>query len=422
MRRITIVAAVAAVLTGVFAAPAYAAAENKVWVDGTQLRYDYFTGAPPTHAVIRNSGETFTVDDAWGIVAGPGCWYSALPDGSVVSCTGITGYRIETGKEDDYVDVLLSGTHTNDRGVILVGAGNDTVWGGNGGEKILGQDGDDFLVGWGSGGTGFNLISGGPGADRIIGGATGNDIVYYDASPVGVTVDLDGAAGDDGAPGEGDTIGADIDGVVGSPFDDTLTGNALHNILIGCAGSDRLDGLDGEHQRLTAVALKGVVGDLELPVAGVLRGPRLGQPHQALVVHDAPGRPLDDHVEPGLPGVVAGRERAAGVPGQVDALLLLGTGAEVQGAVVPHRRQRGHVRAPVRADRGEPEQLGVVDGASHLLPRGCHRVRVAEAGIELGHRVVRGHGAPFLVAPLDASGPRNSSRPTAAHCAPRADP
>jgi hypothetical protein len=57
----------------------------------------------------------------------------------VVSCTGITGYRIETGKEDDYVDVLLSGTHTNDRGVILVGAGNDTVWGGNGGEKILGQ-------------------------------------------------------------------------------------------------------------------------------------------------------------------------------------------------------------------------------------------------------------------------------------------
>jgi Ca2+-binding RTX toxin-like protein len=246
MRRITIVAVVAGVLTGVFAAPAYAAAENKVWVDGTQLRYDYFTGAPPTHAVIRNSGETFTVDDAWGIVAGPGCWYSALPDGSVVSCTGVTGYRIVTGKEDDYVDVLLSGTHTNDRGIIEVGAGNDTVWGGNGGEKILGGDGNDFIVGWGSGGTGFNLISGGPGADRIIGGATGNDIVYYDHSLVGVTVDLDGVAGDDGAPGEGDTIGADIDGVVGSPFADTLTGNAGDNRLVGCGGADRLDGLDGD--------------------------------------------------------------------------------------------------------------------------------------------------------------------------------
>src|SRR3712207_9529020 len=45
------------------------------------------------------------------------------------------------------------------------------------------------------------------------------------------------------------------------------------------------------------------------------------------------------------------------------SLLLRGTRAEVQSAVVPDGRQRGDVRAAVAADRGDPEQLRRLDHA-----------------------------------------------------------
>jgi Ca2+-binding RTX toxin-like protein len=246
MRRYVIATAMAVLVSGVavgIAAPAYAAAENRVWVTGDgQLHYEYQTGAPATQLVIRSSGSVVTLDDLWGVFAGTGCSYPT-EDGSRVTCVGVSStrrVRIITGPNPDLIDYLPSGEFATMGSWIDTGAGNDTVLGGAGEDIVEGGDGDDLLNGW----TGDDALSGGAGADRIVGGA-GQDVTYYLHSGAGVTVTLDGVAGNDGAPGEGDTVGADVESVYGSPFADVLTGNASDNTLVGCGGGDRISGLDG---------------------------------------------------------------------------------------------------------------------------------------------------------------------------------
>jgi hypothetical protein len=63
---------------------------------------------------------------------------------------------------------------------------------------------------------------------------------------VGVVASLNGLTGDDGAPGEGDTIEADVEALEGNRFDDTITGNDGPNALGGCDGNDHLHGLGGD--------------------------------------------------------------------------------------------------------------------------------------------------------------------------------
>ena len=76
-------------------------------------------------------------------------------------------------------------------------------------------------------------------------GGTGTDSADYYDHTVGVVADLDGAIGDDGAPGEGDTIASDVEGINGGWGDDTLTGNGNANVLDGRWGNDTLIGLAG---------------------------------------------------------------------------------------------------------------------------------------------------------------------------------
>jgi Ca2+-binding RTX toxin-like protein len=57
-----------------------------------------------------------------------------------------------------------------------------------------------------------------------------------------VTADLDGATGDDGEAGEGDSIGSDVEILTGGLGDDVLTGNAADNQLYAYSGSDSLNG------------------------------------------------------------------------------------------------------------------------------------------------------------------------------------
>jgi Ca2+-binding RTX toxin-like protein len=54
-------------------------------------------------------------------------------------------------------------------------------------------------------------------------------------------VDLDGAIGDDGHDGEGDSVAADVESVTGGAGADFLIGNQLTNLLDGGPGPDRLD-------------------------------------------------------------------------------------------------------------------------------------------------------------------------------------
>jgi Ca2+-binding RTX toxin-like protein len=246
--RMAVVTLLASATIVALTSTAYAAAEYSAWVDGGVLHYEYATGAPTSHVVVRTNGATFTIDDDFGIYAGPGCTYPTQ-DGSFVTCTGVglpgAGYVIiHTGPTNDSIDFYPTGAYTTIGGYLDAGAGNDTILGSDGGDKMFGGPGDDYLNGWG-GGTDF--LSGGPGADTLYGGA-GFDIVEYTDHTTGVVASADGVVGDDGTPGEGDTIGTDVEGIEGSSYDDVLTGNAADNLLIGCSGSDHLNGLGGNDE------------------------------------------------------------------------------------------------------------------------------------------------------------------------------
>ncbi len=109
--------------------------------------------------------------------------------------------------------------------------GDDVLFGGAGGDTLDGGEGDDVL-------------RGGAGTDLLIGGS-GIDTADYRAAAGAVTASLTtGQASNDG---DGGTDGfSGIENLLGSAFDDALTGNGANNLLSGGAGDDVLNGLNGD--------------------------------------------------------------------------------------------------------------------------------------------------------------------------------
>lgn len=141
--------------------------------------------------------------------------------------------------------VRLDGEAGNDTltgGTLNGGSGNDTLNGTANPDQLDGGAGDDTL----NGGDGFDSLIGGPGADTLNGGDNGGDVAIYSERTAGVTVDLDGVTGDDGEPGEGDSVGADVEMIEGGAGTDILAGNASSNELRGNGGNDTFNGLEGD--------------------------------------------------------------------------------------------------------------------------------------------------------------------------------
>jgi glucose/arabinose dehydrogenase len=106
------------------------------------------------------------------------------------------------------------------------------------GDVLRGMDGNDMLFG----GSGNDTLDGGPGADVLIGGA-GIDTADYSSSTAAVNVNLQTGRGT-GGDAQGDILGG-IENVIGSAFNDTLTGNSGNNTLVGGGGNDTIDGMAG---------------------------------------------------------------------------------------------------------------------------------------------------------------------------------
>jgi len=111
--------------------------------------------------------------------------------------------------------------------------------GGDGADLLIGGSGDDSLLG----GTGDDLLQGGQGADTLSGG-DGTDRVSYADDAAGVQVDLSTSRAIDGWGGS-DTL-ADLEEVLGSAYNDILTGSGDDNLLIGGAGNDTISGGEGD--------------------------------------------------------------------------------------------------------------------------------------------------------------------------------
>lgn len=174
----------------------------------------------------------------------------------------IGGYGDDLIYGDGDTDVIF-GEYGND--FAEGGDSVDEVWGGEGNDWLRGGVGDDHL----NGGDGNDLLEGGIGpaandGDRLLGqggvefginpvpDTGGMDVVSYEDVNIAITADLQ-TSNENGTGGFLDTY-AQVEGLVGSRFNDNLTGagpdtitaNGPNNMLVGGAGDDTLTGLGGD--------------------------------------------------------------------------------------------------------------------------------------------------------------------------------
>ena len=136
---------------------------------------------------------------------------------------------IEDGLGDDTINFILNDVPL----LFATQGGNDTVTGTVFHDVIIGSDGNDTLLGY----AGNDMLFGNAGNDTLVGGAgintiddgLGDDTIDFSANDFPVVFA---------------TFGGN-DTVVGSAYDDILTGSYGNDSLSGNAGNDQLYGLDG---------------------------------------------------------------------------------------------------------------------------------------------------------------------------------
>ncbi len=190
------------------------------------------------------------------ISAGSGAFTANAGAGDDTVNGGTTGDQIFGENGND----RLNGNGGTD--AVYGGSGDDLAYGGQDGDTLQGDDGNDTLYGdypTGVAGTGgIDRLYGGAGDDALYGGDL-NDYLYggtgHDTLNGGSGIDLAGFAGATQAVdlslavagaqanGNGGTVMlVDIEGFLGSSFNDTLKGNGADNSLNGLGGNDALSG------------------------------------------------------------------------------------------------------------------------------------------------------------------------------------
>lgn len=241
---------------------------------------DTIIGSSGTADIVSytQSYEAITVDLATSSVAGGDA------AGDVIS--GIEGVF-----GSNYDDTLTGSTGNN---VFRTGWGADTVIGGGGDDTVSyaaseeavqvnlatnvnhgghaegdvlqaiktvqGSAFNDTIVG----GTGGDVLHGLGGADTIDGGA-GSDVAAYNASAVGVTVNL-ATNVNSGGDAAGDIL-LNIERIIGSGFNDTLTGNSGDNHLQSIGGNDTIDGGAGNDTLGGGVGADTIIGSAGMDTA-----------------------------------------------------------------------------------------------------------------------------------------------------------
>lgn len=208
------------------------------------------------------------------IVSGPGADRIAAGGGNDRICAAGGDDAIEGGAGSDRID---AGRGEDE---VVGGNGSDLVLGGPGADTVVGKRGNDSLHGGPScdfldsglgddsvdggpgggdqviGGVGNDQLSGGSGAGDVLEGDLGRDLI--DGGPAahdtasyalagsgqifldGIGVEVDLGAGT--ANGDGEDTLRGIEDVAGTPFADTIAGDAQPNDLYGGSGIDELVG------------------------------------------------------------------------------------------------------------------------------------------------------------------------------------
>lgn len=208
--------------------------ENVFGGDG----FDYLVGSAGDN-VISGGGRIDTVS------GGPGGTDELIGGGSMMD---VADYSSRTDDLNLSIDNVANdgapGENDNihsDIESIRSGSGDDVLTGDDGADDELWVSLNGFH--WENSET----LDGGLGAD-VFNGGSGTDVVSYESRNDSVTASIDGQS-NDGAPGEGDMISADIEGIAGGHGNDTISGSDSADTLSGGhGGDDTINGLGGDDE------------------------------------------------------------------------------------------------------------------------------------------------------------------------------
>ena len=181
---------------------------------------DVLVGGKGADLLLGDSGiDTASYDGALGAVVA-----------SLAAGTGSAGDAL--GDQYSLIE-NLTGTAFNDS--LTGDAGGNGLRGGAGNDRLRGLAGNDKLYG----GSGDDVLAGGAGGDWLDGGF-GNDTASYAGAASSVVANLGNPAANKGeALGD---IYVSVENLVGSSFNDRLTGDIHENLIIGGGGNDILNG------------------------------------------------------------------------------------------------------------------------------------------------------------------------------------
>src|SRR3954470_3942685 len=246
------IATCVAVGLGALLGVAPAAGASSVRITNGQLRYVGAGEANRVQVARGPGGEYSVLDPSVRVRVAAGC---ASTGRNTATCTGEVRRVTVVGAGGGD---RLSATFLEVPVTLDGGDGNDVLTGGGGDDVLDGDDGTDTLTGLGGrdemhGDDDADRLDGGPGPD-IVDGGRGVDTAAYSDTTGPLSIDLDGNA-DDGTSNEGDRVEADVDRIVGGPFDDrivavsgnhTFEGGPGNDTLLGGSGVDHLDGGVGD--------------------------------------------------------------------------------------------------------------------------------------------------------------------------------
>ena len=187
---------------------------------------DSLTGGLGEDTLLGGSGnDSLTIDSGDSMVNGG----ADIDTVTVPSGSGNVSLNLSTG----FIEKVTAAASTGNNNFNATGAGwAVSIIGGSGNDSMTGGNLADTLTG----GAGNDTLEGGLGND-ILNGGTGTDWVSYANASGSVTVNLTtktvtGAAGNDSV-----TL---FENIMGSHFNDTLTGDVLANIFQGNGGNDSI--------------------------------------------------------------------------------------------------------------------------------------------------------------------------------------
>jgi Ca2+-binding RTX toxin-like protein len=233
-------------------------AGNDVFIDGSLADLlNFFGGAAPGFGLLGGGndvyrldpGSTITVTDDGGndtIDLGSSDSGSAnvILDDTGGSVTVPGGNAVLIGILEQVVgtvfDDLIQGNSFDN--VLDGGAGEDEIIGGGGVDTIIGGAGDDMLNG-GDASTRYVVV---PGSTDTIVDSGGVDTLDFSGALRGITLNLSSNGNQViDAAGNKINLSGTFENVIGTPFNDTINGNAANNLLVGGGGDDQLSGHQG---------------------------------------------------------------------------------------------------------------------------------------------------------------------------------